>query len=817
MKSKIYGSFLWGAATFLFSQAAVADGGDSVVLSTQGASATEFDAGITVSEYFTDNVFLTANDRRSDFVTLFAPWVGLSYRAEDFRLNLEASAEVARFSKNSREDYEDYFLGAEARYRISDSVFVFGGMDYELGHESRESPDDVNGLHPTELTDISGYFGIGGRLADRAFRLGVNIRDLNYDDTPLALGEPIDNDDRDRTQYELGGRIGLSRTENGEVFLQGIYDKRDYDQPIDNAGLGFRRSSDGFQGAVGYTGSVGPMSGEVLLGVMTQDYDDSRFGSTTAVDFGADLSMPLGERTDLDAVVERSIEETTLAGSSGYVSTTGGLRLRHRVAPDMSLAAYAFLTQNDYKNLARTDMLTETGVSLRYAFNRRFYIDTDYDFRQRQSDVAGAEYDEHRITLSFGASLDPRLDADRSDFARASGGGLYVGLQAGDSALHTKVDGPRGAPEDEGNLTADFGDHGAIGSIFAGYRSEYGALVLGLEAGAEVNDTSWNHLANRNFSVDRGNAFSLSAVTGLRTPGGNLLYGRFGVVSAEFDSTYQRGANPLVKLSNREMGLLFGVGAEIPLGNGLSGRMEYQLRAYEDYQIGSPLGAADDNFANVESLAQFGLVYELGSRNRSAEPAVMTDFSGFYGGVQLGHGSLQSDNVGPRVSGSGVPFTLDATRAGQGFTGGLFAGYGVQANDFYIGGEAEVELSSADWNIERSPEGRVYSIEKVGTIGAGLRVGYVLNDSVLLYGRAGLVRSKFDLDYSYSGNVVDQSKTLDGVRLGGGIEFAISDKMHARLDYTQTEYDSNSIDYNLGVDQFDTTERLFRVGLTRKF
>lgn len=488
-------------------------------VATQGDNPFEFDAGIAVSEYFTDNVFLTANDRRSDFVTVFAPWIGLSYRAEDFRLNLEANAEVARFSKNSREDYEDYFLGAEARYRINDSVFAFGGVDYELGHESRESPDDVNGLNPTELTDISGYFGIGGRLADRTFRLGVNVRDLDYDDTPTALGVPIDNDDRDRVQYELGARIGLMRTGAGEIFLQGIYDKRDYDQRIDNGGTGFRRSSDGYQAAVGYTGSVGPMRGEVLLGMMSQDYDDPRFGTTTAVDLGADLSMPLGERTNLDVIVERSIEETTLLGASGYLSTTGGLRLRHRVAPNMSLAAYAFLTENDYNDLARNDIVTETGLSLRYAFNPRFYLDTNYDFRQRQSDVAGAEFDEHRITLSLGASLDPRFDADRSDFARATGGGFYAGLQAGDSALHTKVDAPRGAG---GDLTADFGDHGAVGSVFAGYRSEYGALVLGLEATAEFNDTSWDHLANRTFSVDRGNAYSLSGITGLRTSGGEI-------------------------------------------------------------------------------------------------------------------------------------------------------------------------------------------------------------------------------------------------------------------------------------------------------
>jgi hypothetical protein len=779
------------------------------------ASPYEFDAGVTVLVQSTDNVFLTANDRRSDFVTVVSPWMGLSYRAEDFRLSIEASSAIARFADYGQEDYEDFFLGAEMQYRINENVFAFGGLDYELGHEGRESPDDVSGISPTELRETSGYLGIGGTVADRSFRLGLNLRDLDFRDTPTSLGGAIDNDDRDRRLIELGGRIGIAGLEDGEVFLQGIYDQREYDQPIDNQGLGFQRSSEGYQLSIGYNGMIGPMRGEVLLGLISQSYDDARFGTTTALDIGADLSMPLDERTDLDAIVERSLEETTISGASGYISTSAGLRLRHRVAPDMSLAAYAFLTQNDYQSISRTDHLAEAGVSLRYYVTPRVYFDTDYDFRQRQSDVAGADFDEHRVSLTFGATLEPRFEADPADLAGVTGGGFYAGIQLGDNALHTKVDGPRGSG---GSLTADFGDHGPAGSVFAGYRSEYGALVLGVEADFELNSASWSHAENRNFSAERGNALAVSAITGLRTQNDNLFYGRFGVISAELNSTYQRDASSAVNLSDRERGFLLGVGAEIPFGNGVSGRMEYQLRAYEDYAIGAPLGTvSSDNFANVESIVRFGLVYDFAAKVPPATSTPPRDFGGLYAGAQIGHGTLQSDNTGLRPDDGAPTFTLSATRAGQGFTGGGYAGYGIQSNGFYIGGEAELELSSVDWNVERSPVGRIYSAEKKATAGLAVRFGYVLNDNVLLYARAGFVRSDFDFDYTFRSAAVSQSSTLDGVRVGGGIEFAIGEKMNVRLDYTQTNYDSNTVNYGLGVDNFDTTERLFRVGLTRQF
>ena len=809
---------LSATATLLIAQTAVAESGDTVKLSTQDRSPFEFDGGISFSEQYTDNVFLTANDRRDDFITVIAPWIGLSMRSEDFRLGLEARAEVGRFAKNSSEDFNDYFLGAQVRYRVNGSMFVFGGLDYAWDHESRSSPDDVNGTKPTELRDASGFFGLGGKINDKSYRIGVNLRSLDYDDVlRISGGIPsiVDNDDRDRDQAEIGGRMGVVSTENGEVFVQGIYDKREYDDRIDNGGLGFQRSSDGFQAAVGYTGQLGDLRGEALLGVISQNYEDSRFGTTTAIDVGADLTWPISAKTDLTGIVERSIEETTLNGASGYISTSAGLRLRHRVAPNMSVAGYFFLTQNDYQEVSRTDVLSETGVSVRYYLNPRIYVDTDYDFLQRQSDVAGVEYDEHRLTLSFGAALNPSYKKDADNLAMASASSFYVGAQIGDNGLQTKVDGPRGAG---GNLTADFGDHDLSGGVFVGYRTDFGNLVLGAEAEVDFSDSGWTHQGNRNFSSQRGNSYGVSAVTGVRSKNGNLVYGRFGIVSTEFDSTYQRGASPLVSISERELGLLVGIGTEVPLGRGLSGRMEYQVRAYEDYLIGSPLGGGDDdNFANIESLARIGLVYELGARNRAQPQIEPTDFSGFYAGVQLGHGTLQSDNSGPRPNAAAPAFVLKATRAGQGFTGGLLVGYGYEVNNFYIGGETEFELSTADWNIERSAVGRIYSVEKVGTVGAGLRLGYVVNDSVLFYGRVGAVRSRFNTEYQFGGVSVDQDDDLDGIRFGGGVEFEISKKTNIRFDYTQTDYDSHSVNYVAGIDKFDTSERLFRVGLTRNF
>ena len=770
----------------------------------------EFNMGVEVSESFTDNVFLTSNFKQSDFITTVSPWAKWTLATDDFKLDLRASAEIGRYSNFSTENYEDYLVGANARYRLANGIFVFGGVDHAWDHEDRTSPDDANGLRPTELRKATGYLGIGGRQNGRSFRFGLNVRNVDFDDAAAAGGLIVNNDDRDRRDIEIGGRIGLNKTESGEFFLQGIYETREYSAATDD--LGFQRSSKGFSATIGYTGRIGALTGEAQVGVLSRNYDDPRFSTVVTPTFGADLSWHTGPRTRVTGKIERKLNETTVPGASGYTSTTAGVRIFHDVAQDLSLNSYFFLTQNDYRGINRTDYLGEAGLGLQYHLNPRVYLDASYYFRQRLSTTAGFEFDEHRFFFGLGTDLKPRYEKRANDTASVSSGEFYFGAMGGVHSLQTKVDGPRGAG---GNVIADFGDRGSFGGVFAGYRVDFNQLVLGVELDAEFGKSAWSHNADRTFSVETGNSLGLSAIAGFRTEHGNIIYGRFGLNSTEFTSSFSQGGSN-TRLKDRKLGFNVGVGAEIPLGGGFSGRIEYQIRAYEDYMIGAPLGGGDDdNFSNVQGVARFGLAYRFNAREAVNPDPV--NFSGYYAGGYLSHGALQSENSGPRPSGAAPVFTLDVTRSGQGFALGVQSGYGRQFGTFYLGGEVDVEISNTNWNIERSPVGRVYSLKKTNSIGGSVRAGYVINNSVLTYVRAGVVRSSFDSSYLASGALTEGTIQLNGVRIGGGLEIAVSPKVHLQLDYSHIDYDAHQVNYGTGIDQFDTSSDTFTVALNYRF
>lgn len=195
-----------------------------------------------------------------------------------------------------------------------------------------------------------------------------------------------------------------------------------------------------------------------------------------------------------------------------------------------------------------------------------------------------------------------------------------------------------------------------------------------------------------------------------------------------------------------------------------------------------------------------------------------SQFDGFYLGAQVGAEQLNSDNTGPRAGGTRKEDDI----GGLGVSGGPFLGYGKTFNRFYFGAELEADFSSSDPSSSRKPGGRRFSINKEHSFGASGRLGYVLDDNVLLYGRGGFVQTRFDTSLTTDiGATFGQANTETGSRFGVGAEIAATPNTFVRLDYTYTNYGGYQVQFTdstiTGTDTFDNDETLFRVGLLYRF
>tara|TARA_R110000824_G_scaffold85425_3_gene212289 strand:+ start:4703 stop:7162 length:2460 start_codon:yes stop_codon:yes gene_type:complete len=765
------------------------------------------DAELDLALGYLDNIFATQNDEVSDLIGIARPRLDILAKGENYQISVTGRGEIGRYESNSAEDYDDWQIGLNSRARLSSGLTLVGGGDYRWDHENRSSPEDVNGLNPTEYQRGYGFAGMLWNKGDLSARIAGTVTDLNFSDIASSFGT-INNDDRDRVHYELGGRFGHKLSSDTDIFVQAAYDERRYDDDFDD--FGFARSSDGYSAALGLRHKFSSrLSAEIYAGILEQNYDSPLLPDVSIVDFGALLDWRDPTGISATVRVDRTVEETTLPGASAYILTSGQLSLRAINTPRFTSGVNISGSHYDYIGASRSEFVTSTGLWARYWLDKRIYLGADYDFAQRTSNRAGFDYDENRLFLRIGAQLEPRKNWDAASqfsFSGQSGpGGAYGALLFSHGTVTTGLDGPRG---NGGSNTADFGDDGAAVVAAAGYGFVTGPIYLGLEVEGQLAGPEWNHIADRVFSVEKKEGFGASLRLGYVNAGSDLVYGRFGVVSSRFQTVYDHTASS-VDISERETGLGFGMGVEAGFGSHGFVRAEYSLVSYDDYDV--PTGQGDfDNFSNSENQFRIGIGFRLGKNADTEEPA--HDFSGAYAGVQFGHGSLISQNFGFRTG--GVP--IDISRSSSGPVFGLLAGAGFTWQKFYLGAEVDADLSNIDWNIDRDPSGRIFSTEHEYSFGGSARLGYQISNSALLYGRIGAVRTKFDTQFSTS-NVSVREKNWDtGTRFGGGVELGLSSSTRLRFDYTHTDYGAFDIEADQSVDRFDNSENLFRIAITFK-
>ncbi len=187
-----------------------------------------------------------------------------------------------------------------------------------------------------------------------------------------------------------------------------------------------------------------------------------------------------------------------------------------------------------------------------------------------------------------------------------------------------------------------------------------------------------------------------------------------------------------------------------------------------------------------------------------------------YVGASLGVNSANyntSYNLSP-LSGS-VDF------GGRNAIGNLFAGYGaLVSQNIYLGGEVFADLTNTSSEVKvlgGSTEIKTSMTNKYG-YGVSVIPGLMLSDHTMLYGRAGLVRSRFDSKLSATSGVFSSAasaqNTVTGGQLGLGVQTSLTQNVDLRAEYDYTQY--RAINFNDGMSVKPRTDS-FNLGLVYKF
>jgi outer membrane immunogenic protein len=196
----------------------------------------------------------------------------------------------------------------------------------------------------------------------------------------------------------------------------------------------------------------------------------------------------------------------------------------------------------------------------------------------------------------------------------------------------------------------------------------------------------------------------------------------------------------------------------------------------------------------------FAVAFAASLSMAGAASAQKSNFEGPYVGGQAGYSII---NVDITTSAGSADDDM------EGFGGGGFVGFGGTNGSLYGSIEAEVGYDGASWSTVSG--GLTVDVEAQLTYGVGFRIGVVVADNLLIYGRVGWVRTNTELSVTSLGSA---DEDFDGGRIGGGVEGMLADNIGVRGEYTYTMYEDP---FSASGVEFDINQHLFRVGVAYYF
>lgn len=388
---------------------------DSRTTTVQGRERPELDAlglkaggftafpSLEVEGVYDDNIFLDQTGEIDDFITTVSPALRLNSNWSSHALNFSGSGDIVRYSDNAAEDNDTFKLNANGRIDVRRDTQISAGLGFEKGVEDRGSVDDANGITPTDFkveTFDVGFFNKWNRVS---LKVDGNFTRRDFDDV-RTTGGVTNNDDRDRDEFKLDVRGGYEIQPQYEAFAQVILSAVNYEDALDDAGVD--RDNEGFEVRGGARIDLtGLLFGDVFLGYISRDYEDSTLTAVDEFSAGVDLTWNVTPLTTVKGGVKRGISETTLASASGNLSTSINASVDHELLRNLILTGRAGATRNEFEGTDREDDTIQAGIRAKYLLNRYVYLTLGYDYATKDSTAANSDYDSNKFLFRIRGQL----------------------------------------------------------------------------------------------------------------------------------------------------------------------------------------------------------------------------------------------------------------------------------------------------------------------------------------------------------------------------------------------------------------------------
>ncbi|UCD71589.1 MAG: outer membrane beta-barrel protein [Syntrophobacterales bacterium] len=355
---------------------------------------------ITASGRYTDNVFLTNSNKKSDFYYSVLPGVKLRVTPLDrYGFYLNYDADYARYGTYGEVNYFVQSIDAAFDLNLPRRVGVKLGDKITSGADLPDFEGDRKAPYISNLFRIEASYPFSDRL-NLGLRYSHGLKDYEYHE------DEIDNSDT----HTIGGMFRFRVLARTSMLLEYVYSATYYRRERADVENNYsNRINSGITWDI-----TAKTRGTVRGGYVEKDYyalnrkDSNLFAS-------ANISHELTSRTVLSLTGMRNIFDTSNADdniqfSSSYISNQVRASLQHTYRKFITSIGGGFiydlyLHDDLYAGKKRKDYVWRTSVGIDYQMQRWIKLGVKYRYTNLNSNFDIEDYGENLIAFFVGLTL----------------------------------------------------------------------------------------------------------------------------------------------------------------------------------------------------------------------------------------------------------------------------------------------------------------------------------------------------------------------------------------------------------------------------
>lgn len=359
---------------------------------------------VQVEEQYFSNLYLTDKNTVNDTATVTTPSLAGHMDLGRHALDFSATADIARYADQKRENYEDLRLDAAGNFELRhDLKLKVEGAHAQL-HEARA---DATNLDAAESPTTFALNRLRGQLTYKPNRLALSfisqVTDRSFDDNRnLATGTPLIESDRDSTAYKTGVEVAYDVSPAITPFVGVSRTRTSYDNREFVAGSGFtgrNKDNDAYGAEAGFRFNYH----DLILGTFSAGYGFSRYDQegvdeTSAMTAKAAVTWLMTPLTTVDFHLDRDLDLGADV-TGGLVSTTAGIKLSHELRRNLVLGFGVGQKWRSFEGSPRQDATTSGSLDLDYKLGPRLSVGGSLIHSRREGEGGSEDYKSNAVML----------------------------------------------------------------------------------------------------------------------------------------------------------------------------------------------------------------------------------------------------------------------------------------------------------------------------------------------------------------------------------------------------------------------------------